>query len=72
MSGHHHHSHDVSGAPNHNLAFGTGIALNCGFVVLEIAFGITAHSTALIADAVHNLRVSRPGHFSPSPSQNRT
>lgn len=55
MSGHHHHSHDVSGAPNHNLAFGTGIALNCGFVVLEIAFGITAHSTALIADAVHNL-----------------
>ena len=54
MAGHH-HSHGAVGATNHNLAFGTGITLNCGFVVLEIAYGIAAHSTALIADAVHNL-----------------
>lgn len=36
-------------------AFAVGITLNLGFVVLEAAYGIFAHSLALIADAGHNL-----------------
>lgn len=49
--GHHHH------APPDRLtrAFVVGIALNITFVVLGIGAGIVAHSTALLADAAHNL-----------------
>jgi cobalt-zinc-cadmium efflux system protein len=36
-------------------AFAVGIALNVGFVVLEVFYGIFAHSLALIADAGHNM-----------------
>ena len=36
-------------------AFAIGIALNFGFVVIEVIFGIFAHSLALIADAGHNM-----------------
>lgn len=36
-------------------AFAIGVALNFGFVVAEVLFGILAHSLALIADAGHNL-----------------
>jgi cobalt-zinc-cadmium efflux system protein len=36
-------------------AFAIGIALNAGFVVLEVVFGIAGHSVALLADAGHNL-----------------
>jgi cobalt-zinc-cadmium efflux system protein len=36
-------------------AFAIGVALNFGFVVVEVLFGIFAHSLALIADAGHNL-----------------
>ena len=49
--GHHHH-----GDPNnHGKAFVVAIALNTIFVVLEFVFGLIANSTALIADAGHNL-----------------
>lgn len=36
-------------------AFALGAALNAGFVVAEVAFGLAAHSVALLADAAHNL-----------------
>ncbi len=32
-----------------------GIALNAGFVVAEVVFGLAGHSVALLADAGHNL-----------------
>ncbi len=57
------HSHDHAGhAPGHShapkdfgRAFAIGVALNLGFVVIEAVFGILANSTALLADAGHNL-----------------
>src|SRR6478672_4087360 len=48
----HGHSH---GGDNYNRAFALGIGLNIVFVVLEATFGFLAHSTALLADAGHNL-----------------
>jgi cobalt-zinc-cadmium efflux system protein len=36
-------------------AFALGITLNLGFVILEVAYGIFAHSLALVADAGHNM-----------------
>jgi cobalt-zinc-cadmium efflux system protein len=46
---HHHHRLDF------NRAFGVGIALNLGFVLVEVGFGFSANSMALLADAGHNL-----------------
>lgn len=52
MSHQHHHHH----APqNHNNAFKIGILLNTAFVVIEVLYGFRAGSTALLADAGHNL-----------------
>lgn len=49
--GHHHH-----GMPaDHNNAFTIAIALNTIFVVIEFAYGYLANSSALMADAGHNL-----------------
>jgi cobalt-zinc-cadmium efflux system protein len=48
----HHHGHSHAA---HDRAFAIGIALNVGFVVAEIAFGMMANSVALLADAAHNL-----------------
>src|SRR5215472_10460189 len=55
----HHPHHD---APNSNpaprsygRAFAVGIVLNLAFVVVEVAYGLVAHSLALVADAGHNL-----------------
>jgi len=50
-SGHHNHSP----ARNHGRAFVIAIALNAGFVVVEFGYGFAANSTALMADAGHNL-----------------
>lgn len=52
--GHHHHHHH---APPERMtrAFAIGIALNVLFVVLGVAAGLAAGSTALLADAAHNL-----------------
>jgi len=48
-----HHQH---GDPNnHGRAFLIAIALNSFFVVVEFVYGFTANSTALMADAGHNL-----------------
>ncbi len=55
---HHSHSHHAHGAPaagQHDFAFATGIALNSVFVALELGYGVAANSTALVADAIHNL-----------------
>lgn len=49
--GHHHHPSPAG----HGRAFGIAIALNLGFVVVEAAYAVVAHSTALMADAGHNL-----------------
>lgn len=56
---HAHHPHDHHGlghAPaDFGRAFAIGIALNVGFVLIEAIFGFLANSTALLADAGHNL-----------------
>jgi len=52
------HDHDHALPGSHDTlgrAFATGIALNLGFVVVEAISGVRAHSTALLADAAHNL-----------------
>ncbi len=56
--GHDHHGHDHHGhahAPaSFGRAFALGAGLNAGFVALQVAFGLAANSTALLADAAHN------------------
>jgi cobalt-zinc-cadmium efflux system protein len=53
---HDHSHHDHSHAPaNFSKAFAIGIALNVGYVLFEIVFGLAGHSLALLADAGHNL-----------------
>jgi cobalt-zinc-cadmium efflux system protein len=52
---HHHHDHSHQHAHHgHDRAFAIGTALNLGFVVAEIMFGVLANSMALLADAAHN------------------
>ncbi|HEY2532331.1 MAG TPA: cation diffusion facilitator family transporter [Xanthobacteraceae bacterium] len=55
----HSHDHGLGGHGHATASFGkafvAGIALNAGFVVLEIVFGLFGHSVALLADAGHNL-----------------
>ena len=51
--GHHHHAPPAPG--DHSRAFLIAIVLNIGFVGVEFAYGLIAHSTALMADAGHNL-----------------
>jgi cobalt-zinc-cadmium efflux system protein len=52
----HGHSRGHSHAPaNFGRAFAVGITLNTIFVVVEIVYGLLAHSLALVADAGHNL-----------------
>jgi cobalt-zinc-cadmium efflux system protein len=50
--GHHHHH---APAPGHGRAFALAVALNIVIVVAQAAYGVIAHSTALLADAGHNL-----------------
>ena len=52
MGSDHNHSHAPA---NFNTAFAIGIALNTGYVLFEVVFGILGHSLALLADAGHNL-----------------
>lgn len=47
--GHAHHHHHAS-----TRAFSIGVALNIGFVVVELSAGVVAKSMALVADAAHN------------------
>ncbi len=60
MHGHAHHAHGhghghAAAGGRHDVAFATGIALNSAFVAVEFGYGIASHSTALVADAIHNL-----------------
>lgn len=59
---HHHGAHSHGGCGHHHSppadhgrAFLLAIALNAAFVVIEFGFGFIANSTALMADAGHNL-----------------
>jgi cobalt-zinc-cadmium efflux system protein len=61
----HDHDHGHSGAAlieahvhapkNFGPAFAIGVSLNLTFVVIEVIYGLLAHSMALLADAGHNL-----------------
>lgn len=51
----HHHSHHHAPPRGHNREFTIAILLNTAFVVLEFTYGFIAQSTALMADAGHNL-----------------
>jgi cobalt-zinc-cadmium efflux system protein len=55
---HDHHHHDGVGhvhAPkSFGLTFGIATALNFALVAVQVFYGITAHSVALLADAGHN------------------
>jgi cobalt-zinc-cadmium efflux system protein len=50
--GHHHHHVDPNG---NTRAFALAIGLNTAFVAIEFIYGFIANSTALMADAGHNL-----------------
>jgi cobalt-zinc-cadmium efflux system protein len=56
--GHHGHSHGhhhALPADGKSRAFAIAVSLNLGIVVLQSVYGFIAHSTALLADAGHNL-----------------
>ena len=57
---HDHHDHDHGGhahPPPDRMtkAFAIGMALNIAFVIIGVIAGLVAHSTALLADAAHNM-----------------
>jgi len=53
------HDHDetghMHGPASFGKAFAIGVALNLGFVVIEVVYGFLSNSVALLADAGHNL-----------------
>ncbi len=55
--GHSHAGHSHAHAPvaGHGRAFALAVALNVAIVVVQAVYGVIAHSTALLADAGHNL-----------------
>src|SRR5690349_13878291 len=55
MVGHSHHAHDHRHEHGGNWPFALGMSLNLAFVGVEVVFGLLADSTALLADAGHNL-----------------
>src|SRR5512135_1905867 len=50
-----HANHHHRPPSNLNLVFAVGVGLNLAIVALQAAYGVIAHSTALLADAGHNL-----------------
>lgn len=50
-----HAGHDHAVPKDFGKAFAIGIALNFGFVIVEVVYGLLANSIALVADAGHNL-----------------
>lgn len=52
---HHHGGFDHAATESHSSAFMLAIALNIAFVAVEFIYGVIAESTALMADAGHNL-----------------
>lgn len=54
--GHHHgHHHGPAASGDHGRAFVIAISLNLAFTVVEFIYGFLANSSALMADAGHNL-----------------
>ena len=53
--GHSHGAGHVHAPASFGKAFAIGVALNAGFVMIEVAYGILGNSVALLADAGHNL-----------------
>ncbi|MFL9881695.1 cation diffusion facilitator family transporter [Paraburkholderia agricolaris] len=49
------HSHAHAPVAGHGRAFALAVALNVAIVVVQAVYGVIAHSTALLADAGHNL-----------------
>jgi cobalt-zinc-cadmium efflux system protein len=47
--------HQHSYSSDTGKAFGWAVALNSGFVIVEVGFGFSAGSLSLLADAAHNL-----------------
>ncbi len=54
MSHNHSHTHAQGSNVSYGRAFAIGIALNVGFVIVEVIYGLLANTSALLADAVHN------------------
>ena len=52
---HHGHGHHHHGPPPDDWRYGVGVGLNLAFVLAESTASFFAHSTALFADAGHNL-----------------
>ena len=50
----HNHIHNQNTSTSHGKAFALAIGLNITFVIVEIAYGLIANSSALLADAGHN------------------
>jgi len=57
MSAHAHHTHavEVPGSKSARNAYRIAIALNAGFVILEVVVGYLYHSLGLVSDADHKL-----------------
>ncbi|MDZ7719879.1 MAG: cation diffusion facilitator family transporter [Balneolaceae bacterium] len=55
MPHNHSHSHDQSHAKTYGKAFAIGIGLNVAYVIVEATYGLLIDSSALLADAGHNL-----------------
>ena len=53
--GHGHGAGHVHAPASFGTAFAAGIALNAGFVIVEVVYGVLGGSIALFADAGHNL-----------------
>ena len=53
--GHDDHAGHSHTPPSNNAAFAIGVALNVGFVMVEVVYGLSANSLALLSDAAHNL-----------------
>lgn len=51
----HDHGHGHHHAPPEDWRYAVGLIANLAFVVLEFSYGLISHSTALVADAGHNL-----------------
>jgi cobalt-zinc-cadmium efflux system protein len=50
--GHHHAGHHATGS--FGAAFAAATALNIALVLIQVSYGLLAHSMALLADAAHN------------------
>lgn len=51
----HNHSHTITSPMNINRSFLIGISLNVIYVIVEIIYGFSENSTALLSDAAHNV-----------------